>query len=132
MLARTWGVGQVLWTIVWVTLFVIWLSLLLRVFVDIFRSDDLGGVSKALWALFVIVFPYLGVFVYVIARGHKMSEHAVGDARARDQEMRAYIQDAAGGAPSPTAELERLGSLKERGLIDDAEFQRLKSKIVSA
>ena len=74
--------------------------------------------------------PYLGVFVYVIARGHKMSEHAEESARAQDAATRAYIQDAAGAAPSPADELSRLADLRASGVIDDAEFQQLKASIV--
>ena len=71
------GTGQVFWSMLWFFLFFIWIWLLIIVFGDIFRSHDLGGWAKALWVIFVIVLPYLGVFVYLIARGHKMQEHAV-------------------------------------------------------
>ena len=76
MMLAEWHVGQVFWSLLWFTLFFIWIWLLIVVFADIFRSHDLGGFAKFLWVLFVIVVPYLGVFVYLIARGHKMSEHA--------------------------------------------------------
>ena len=71
------GTGQVFWSMLWFFLFFIWIWLLIVVFSDIFRSPDLSGWGKALWSIFVIVVPYLGVFVYLIARGHKMQEHAV-------------------------------------------------------
>ena len=80
-LASQFGTGQVFWSMVWFFLFFIWIWLLIVVFSDIFRSHDMGGFAKFLWVLFVIVLPYLGVFVYLIARGHKMSEHALQDAR---------------------------------------------------
>jgi hypothetical protein len=131
MLAEEWGVGQVLWSIVWFTLFFIWIWLLIVVFSDIFRSHDLGGFAKFLWIAFIIIVPYLGVFVYLIARGHKMSEHALQAAQAQDQAARAYIQDAAGTSKSPAEELQRLADLKSQGVIDDAEFQRLKAKVVT-
>ena len=95
MLADGWHVGQVFWSLLWFTLFFIWIWLLIVVFADIFRSHDLGGFAKFLWVLFVIVVPYLGVFVYLIARGNKMSEHADEAAAAQDAAARAYIQDAA-------------------------------------
>ena len=126
-----WGVGQVLWSMVWFFLFFIWIWLLIMVFSDIFRSHDMGGFAKFLWIFFVILLPYLGVFVYLIARGHKMSEHAVQDAQARDAAMRAYVQDAAGTAASPAAELERLAGLKAQGVISDAEFEQLKAKALA-
>ena len=132
MVGADWGVGEFLWTLIWFTLFFIWIWLLIVVFADIFRSHDMGGFAKFLWILFVIVAPYIGVFVYLIARGHKMTEHAVQDAQARDAAQRQYIQNAVGSAGSPAAELERLATLKSQGVIDEAEFQRLKSQVVGA
>ena len=82
MLASEFGVGEVLWSMIWFFLFVIWLIILFRVFGDIFRSRDLGGVSKVIWSLFVIVFPYLGVFVYLIARGDKVAANEISAAKA--------------------------------------------------
>ena len=126
-----WQVGEVLWTMVWFTLFFIWIYLLIVVFSDIFRSHDLGGVAKFLWVIFIIFMPYLGVFVYLIARGHKMQEHAVAAAQAQDAANKAYIQSAVGGGKSPAEELTALADLKAKGVIDDAEFQRMKAKIVT-
>jgi hypothetical protein len=130
VIAAEFGTGQVLWSMLWFFMFFIWIWLLITVFADIFRSHDLGGFAKAIWVLFVIFIPYLGVFVYLIARGHKMHEHAVEAAQAQDAAARAYIQQAAGTASSPADEIARLADLKERGVIDDAEFQRLKAKAV--
>ena len=73
MILAYWQVGEVFWAMLWFTVFFIWIWLLIVVFADIFRSHDLGGFAKFLWICFIIVAPYLGVFVYVIARGHKMS-----------------------------------------------------------
>ncbi len=73
LLAAEWGTGQVFWSMMWFFLFFIWIWLLVIVFTDVFRSHDLSGVAKALWVIFIILLPYLGVFVYLIARGHKMS-----------------------------------------------------------
>jgi hypothetical protein len=82
MVLAEWGVGQLIWSMLWFSLFVIWIWLLIAVFADIFRSRDLGGGAKALWVIFVILVPYLGVFVYLIARGHKMGDHSAGAAGA--------------------------------------------------
>lgn len=131
MLGADWGTGEVLWSLIWFTLFFIWIWILIAVFADIFRSRDMGGVAKFLWVFFVIFMPYLGVFVYLIARGHKMSEHAAADAAAMDAAQRAYIRDAVGGGGGPAAELERLAALKANGTIDEAEFQKLKAQVVS-
>jgi len=130
VIATEFGTGQVLWSMLWFFMFFIWIWLLITVFADIFRSHDLGGFAKALWVIFVIFIPYLGVFVYLIARGHKMHEHAIEAAQAQDAAARAYIQQAAGTTGSASDELARLADLKERGVIDDAEFQRLKAKAI--
>jgi hypothetical protein len=127
-----WHVGEAVWAMLWFTLFFIWIWLLIVVFGDIFRSRDLGGFAKFLWVLFVIVAPYLGVFVYLIARGHKMSEHAEEEARTQDAAARAYIQDVTGTSTSAAEELSRLADLKARGVIDEAEFQHLKANVLGA
>jgi hypothetical protein len=128
ILAEDFGSGQVFLSILYFFLFFIWIWLLIVVFSDIFRSHDLGGVAKALWVIFVIVLPYLGVFVYLLARGHKMSEHAAEAANAQ----RDYIRNVAGSASSPADELARLADLKNKGVISDAEFEQMKAKIVSS
>jgi hypothetical protein len=130
VIATEWGTGQVFWSLLWFVMFFIWLWLLIIVFSDIFRSHDIGGFAKTMWVLFVIIVPYLGVFVYLIARGHKMHEHAVEAAQAQDAAARAYIQEAAGTSGSPAEELSRLADLKARGVISDEEFQKLKAKAV--
>ena len=130
-LAAEFGTGQVFWSMLYFFLFFIWIYLLIVVFSDIFRSDDLGGWAKALWVIFVIVLPYLGVFVYLIARGNKMSEHATQAAQAQDDAQRAYIQNAVGAGTSTADELTRLADLKEKGVISDAEFAQLKAKALS-
>ena len=83
--------------------------------------------------IFIIIFPYLGVFVYLIARGGKMHEHAVQDAQAQDQAMRQYIRDATGGggASSPAGEVARLADLRDKGVISEEEFQQGKAKALA-
>ena len=130
MLAAEWGTGQVLWSMLWFFLWFIWIWILIMVLMDIFRSQDLSGWGKALWVIFVVVLPYLGVFVYLIARGHKMSEHAAQAAQAQDAAMRQYVQQAA-GSPSAADELAKLADLKAKGVIDDAEYDRLKAKALA-
>ena len=132
MFAAEWGTGQVFWSFLWFFLFFIWIWLLIVVFSDIFRSRDLSGWAKALWVIFVIILPYLGVFVYLIARGHKMQEHAVEAAQAQDAATRQYIQNVVAQDGTSTAdELAKLADLKAKGVIDDAEFERLKAKALS-
>jgi hypothetical protein len=130
MLASEFGTGQVFLSMLYFFLFFIWIWLLIIVFSDIFRSHDLSGWAKALWVIFVILVPYLGVFVYLIARGHKMSEHAMEAAQAQDAAMRQYVQQAA-GTGSAADQLSKLADLKAQGVIDDAEFERLKAQVVS-
>jgi hypothetical protein len=136
--AEQFGTGQVFFSMIWFFLFFIWIWLLIVVFGDIFRSPDLGGWGKALWTIFVILVPYLGVFVYLIARGHKMSRHAAEAARQQDEATRAYIRGVASGDGAGTAagsstasELARLADLRERGVIDESEFQAAKAKALA-
>ena len=129
VLASEWGTGQVFWSMLWFFMFFIWIWLLIIVFSDIFRSHDLSGWAKALWIIFVILVPYLGVFVYLIARGHKMQEHAAEAAQAQDQAARQYIQQVT--TTSTADELTKLADLKAKGVIDDAEYASLKAKALA-
>jgi len=132
MIASEWGTGQVFWSMLWFFMFFIWIWLLIVVFGDIFRSRDLSGWAKALWVIFVVVLPYLGVFVYLSARGHKMSEHAAEAAQAQDAAARQYIQSAVEQNGTSTAdELAKLADLKAKGVIDDAEYASLKAKALA-
>ena len=130
---NSFGTGQVFWSMLWFFCFFIWIWLLIRVFSDIFRSHDMSGMAKALWIIFVIVLPYLGVLVYLIARGKEMSQHSIDDARAMESAQRQYIQSVAGtsGAASPADEIARLADLKDKGVIDEAEFQAGKAKALA-
>jgi hypothetical protein len=120
----------VFWSMLWFFLFFIWIWLLIVIFADIFRSDDLSGWGKALWSIFIIFLPYLGVFVYLIARGHKMQEHTVKDAQAQDAAFRSYVQNVAGSGGSAADEISRLADLRDRGVISEAEFQQAKAKAI--
>jgi len=132
ILATEFGTGQVFWSMLWFFMFFIWIWLLIIVFGDIFRSNDLGGWAKALWCIFIIVVPYLGVFVYLIARGHKMAEHAQEAAQAQDAAMRQYVQSVAPASTSTADELSKLADLKAKGVIDDAEYASLKAKALAS
>jgi hypothetical protein len=125
------GTGQVFWSMLWWFLFFIWLWLLIVVFGDIFRSHDLSGWGKALWSIFIILVPYLGVFVYLIARGGKMQEHAVQQATRQEVAMRQYVQNVAGSGQSPAEEIARLAELRDQGAITEAEFQQAKAKALA-
>ena len=131
-LASDFGTGQVFLSMLWFFLFFIWIWLLIIVFSDIFRSHDLGGFAKALWVIGIIILPYLGVLIYLIARGHKMAEHAQEAAAAQDAAARAYIQSAAGSSGGAADEIARLNDLKNQGVISDAEFEAGKAKALSS
>ena len=130
MLASQFAVGQFLWDLLWFFVLVLWLILLFRVFADIFRSHDMGGFAKALWVIFVIFMPFLGVFVYVIARGHKMAEHAQAAMEAQQAATRQYIQ-AAAGPVSSADEIARLAGLRDQGVLTEDEFQQQKAKLLA-
>ena len=129
MLTGTFGSGQVLLSMLWFFLFFIWIWLLITVFADIFRSNDLSGGMKAFWTIFVIILPFLGILIYLIARGKKMQEHATEAAQAQDQAMRQYIQSAA--TSSPADEVARLAELHDKGVLSDAEFEQAKAKALA-
>ncbi|MEU1850510.1 SHOCT domain-containing protein [Streptomyces sp. NPDC019990] len=120
------------WTILWVFLWIMWFILLFRVVLDIFRDDDLSGWAKAGWLVFCLVLPFLGVFVYVIARGRNMGRREIAQARAQQEEFDSYIRKtAAGGRGSSVDELTRLSEIRARGDITDEEFRRAKELVLA-
>ena len=121
---------DVLWTMLIFFLFIAWIWVLITVIADIFRSKDLSGWAKALWIIFVIIIPWLGVLVYLIARGGSMADRHMEDAAAAEQARRAYIQDAAGTSASTADELAKLANLKESGVISDEEYAKLRAKAI--
>jgi Short C-terminal domain/Phospholipase_D-nuclease N-terminal len=125
----TFGTGQVFWSMLWFFLFFIWIWLLIVVFADIFRSHDLSGWAKALWTIFVIFLPYLGVFVYLIARGGKMEGRA--GQRAQDQypPLSQYVESAKSRGAAD--EIAQLVDLRNKGVISEEEFQQAKAKTLA-
>ena len=124
---------SIFWTMIEFFLWILWIWILIWIFIDIFRSRDLSGWAKALWFLFVLFIPLIGVLVYLIVRGGSMHERAVQDARQQDQEFRQYVQQAASGSPASTADqLTKLADLRDRGVITSEEFDREKAKILAA
>ena len=118
------------WTIFEIFLWVIWIWILIWIFIDIFRSLDLSGFAKALWFLFVLFIPLVGVLVYLIVRGGSMHERAVQQAQQQDQQARAYIREAA-GTESSADQLAKLADLRDKGVINADEFEREKAKILT-
>ena len=128
MLASSYPVLDAFLTMLYFFLFIIWIWLLITVFMDVFRSHDLGGMAKALWVIGLIIFPFLGVFIYLIARGGKMHERAAQAAQAQQQAFNAYVQETAGS--SSADQLAKLADLKEKGALTEEEFAAQKAKIL--
>ena len=119
------------WTIFEIFLWVLWIWILIYIFIDIFRSHDLSGWGKALWFIFVLFIPLIGVLVYLIVRGSSMQQRAQQEARQQDQAFRAYVQDAAGSG-NTAEQLAKLADLRDRGVITPDEFEREKAKVLAA
>jgi hypothetical protein len=132
MLAYTYPLADLFGTMLGFFLLVIWFWLLIVVFSDVFRSHDLGGVAKTLWVIFVIVLPFLGIFVYLIARGGKMHERAATQAAQQQNAFDAYVKETAGAGADATEQLAKLADLKQQGVITNAEFDSQKAKILAA
>ncbi|MEF9904564.1 SHOCT domain-containing protein [Streptomyces sp. P9-A2] len=120
------------WTMFWFFLWIMWFVLLFRIITDIFRDDRLSGWAKTGWLVFCIVLPFLGVFVYVIARGKNMGRREVSQARAQQEEFNAYIRKTAtDGRSSSVDELARLSEIRAHGDITDEEFRRAKELVLT-
>jgi len=119
------------WTVFEIFLWIIWIWILIYVFIDIFRSHDLSGVAKALWFVFVLFIPLIGVLVYLIARGGEMQQRAQQQAQQQDQEVRRYIQQTANEGNSAD-QLAKLADLRDRGVITADEFEREKAKVLAS
>lgn len=130
MIVATFGVGQVVYSILWFFLFFIEIWLMVSIFIDIFRSQDLKGWAKALWVVLVLVLPLIGILAYFIFRGDKMRAHQIQVQQYQEQSFRDYVQHVAGTAGSPAEELSRLAELKRNGVISEDEFQQLKSHVM--
>jgi hypothetical protein len=126
------GVGEVLWSLIWFFLFILWIMLVFRVFGDLFTDHKLSGWAKVAWSILVIIFPFFGVFIYLIVRGPSMAARDAKAMEAQEAATRQYIQQAAGTSASPADELAKLASLRDSGTIDEAEFQKLKAKVVGS
>ena len=118
------------WTMLYFFIWILWIFLVIRVIFDIFRSRDLSGWGKAAWLILVVIVPFLGVFIYVIARGGKMHERDVQQANAQNEAMQSYVREAAG--QNSADQLAKLADLHNKGVISDLEFKREKAKILAA
>lgn len=131
LLAYDYPLLSILLSVTWFFLWILWIMTLFHVIGDIFRSHELSGASKTLWMVFVLFLPFLGVFVYVIARGDAMAEHAAEIHAQRDAAAQQYIREAAGTGPNVADQLGQLGQLRADGAITDADYEAAKSKILA-
>lgn len=129
MLGSSYPLLDIFWTMLWFFLFFLWIFLIISIFMDIFRSHDMGGVSKFLWVLFIIILPFLGAFVYLIVRGGSMHERSVRQAQQQEEQFQQYVRKAAGGS-SAADELAKLDELKRKGAISDTEYEQAKAKVL--
>jgi hypothetical protein len=119
------------WTMLIFFMWIVWIMLLIRVFADILRSHDMGGLAKALWSIFVILFPFLGVFVYMIARGRSMTQRDVAVAQQHEVAFQSYVRGVASDGVSTADELAKLSELKAKGVLTDAEYEQQKTKLLA-
>jgi heme exporter protein D len=131
MIAYDYPILGLFWTMMIFFLWIAWIMLLFRVFADIFRADDMGGFAKALWSIFVIVVPFLGVFLYVIVNGRSMGKRDVAIAQQRESEFQAYVRETAGSAGAAD-EIAKLAQLRDSGALTEAEFAAQKAKLLTA
>lgn len=121
---------DILWTMLIIFAWVIWFWLLITVFSDLFRRHDTSGFAKVLWIIFVIVLPFLGVFIYLIANHEGMTERSMKQAQAQKAQMDDYVRSVAGGGAA--AEIEKAKGLLDSGAITQAEFDAIKAKALAA
>ena len=128
MIGSSYPILDFFWTMLFFFVFILWIFLLIQVIIDVFRSRDMGGFAKAIWLLFIIVLPFLGVLIYLIARGGKMHQHQVDDAKNAQDAFNAAVRQA--GGTSVADELSKLTDLKAKGVLSDDEFNAAKAKLI--
>lgn len=131
MVAADYPFLDVLWTMLVIFAWIIWFWLLITVFSDLFRRHDTSGFTKVLWIIFVIVVPFLGVFIYLIVNNHGMSERSMAQAKAQQAQMDDYVRNVAGSGGA-AAEIEKAKGLLDSGAITQAEFESMKAKALAA
>lgn len=131
MFAYNYPLLSIFWTMLEFFFLFLWIWLLIVIFVDIFRSHDLGGFAKALWVIFVIILPLLGILIYLIARGSGMHERSAAQVRQQQAAFDDYVRQAA-GSEGAADQLAKLADLKDKGVISDAEFEGQKAKILGS
>jgi len=131
MLASDYPFLDVFWTILIFYVWIAWFMLLFRVFGDLFRRHDIGGGTKTLWIIFVILVPFLGVFVYIIANGGGMAQRTQQDIATQQAQMDDYVKSVAGSGGGAAAEIEKAKGLLDSGAISQSEFDAIKAKAIA-
>ena len=132
LLASSYPFLDVLWTMFIFFLWVIWFWLLFTVFVDVFRRHDISGGKKTLWLIFVIILPFLGVFIYIITQNDGMTQRNIERAQAQRSKMDQYVRETAGASGGAAAEIDTAKQLLDQGAITQAEFDSLKQKALAS
>jgi hypothetical protein len=130
VLAYDYPILGILWSTLIIVLWILWFMILFRVIADVFRSHDLGGGGKTLWLLFVIFLPFLGVFVYIIARGNSMTQRSLEDAKVRQESFDDYVRTTAGSTSSTADELAKFAALRDQGVLTEDEFAARKAQLL--
>ena len=130
LLAADYPFLNIFWTMIIFFTWVCWIFLVFRVFADIFRQHDKSGWAKAAWCVFVIVVPFLGVLIYLIAEGKGMAHRDVRQARAQQEDFDGYVKSVAGSS-GPAAEIDKAKRLLDDGAINQAEYESLKAKALA-
>ena len=120
---------DVLWSMIIFFFWVIWIWIVITVLIDVFRRHDIGGFAKAAWVIFVVILPWLGVLIYLIAEHDGMRERSIKQAQAQQQAFDDYVREAAGGGAA--ADIAKAKELLDTGAITQAEFEALKAKALA-
>ena len=131
MVAADYPFLDVLWTMLIFFIWIAWFMILFRVLIDIFRRHDIGGGSKVLWIVLVILVPFLGVFIYIVTQSHHMAERDMKQAAAAQAQFDEHVKSVAGSG-GPAAEIEKANALLSSGAITQAEFDELKRKALAS
>jgi hypothetical protein len=129
VLAADYPFLDVLWTMLIFFLWITWFWLLIGVFADVFRRHDISGVGKTVWLIFVILLPFLGVFIYLITQNEGMTKRKLEDAQAAQTQMDAYVKSVAGGGAA--GEIEKANQLLANGAITQSEYDAIKAKALA-
>ncbi|HTR73135.1 MAG TPA: SHOCT domain-containing protein [Solirubrobacteraceae bacterium] len=130
LIATSYPFLEVFWTMLIFFAFVIWIWILITVLIDIFRRHDSSGFAKVLWIIFIIVLPYLGVFVYLIAEHKGMTERAIKQQQSAQQQMDEYVKSVAAKS-DPAEQIAKAKQLLDAGTISQAEFDQIKQKALA-